>query len=134
MRCGDSPPVATADPPVGVVNGAADAVEPRSASDPDAPSSTRRSAAASGDAGRDTEADYFLRWRILARIRRFLRPTLRRPLPVFLEPNGQILGVKWMSKMETANRNYQAKCENALLASAMRWVFSRLVYATPSFL
>jgi|GEM_PF-3599413 hypothetical protein len=30
--------------------------------------------------------DYFLRCRILARIRRFLRPNLRRPLPVFLVP------------------------------------------------
>jgi len=30
---------------------------------------------------------YFLRWRILARIRRFLRPTFRRPLPVFFVPN-----------------------------------------------
>lgn len=29
---------------------------------------------------------YRLRWRILARMRRFLRPTLRRPLPVFLVP------------------------------------------------
>ena len=29
---------------------------------------------------------YFLRWRILARMRRFLRPLLRRPLPVFLVP------------------------------------------------
>jgi hypothetical protein len=29
---------------------------------------------------------YFLRWRILARMRRFLRPSLRRPLPVFLVP------------------------------------------------
>ncbi len=30
--------------------------------------------------------DYPLRWRILARIRRFFRPSLRRPLPVFLTP------------------------------------------------
>ena len=29
---------------------------------------------------------YFLRWRIFARIRRFLRPSLRRPLPVRLVP------------------------------------------------
>lgn len=29
---------------------------------------------------------YFLRWRILARMRRFLRPILRRPLPVFFVP------------------------------------------------
>ena len=29
---------------------------------------------------------YFLRWRILDRIRRFLRPIFRRPLPVFLDP------------------------------------------------
>ncbi len=28
--------------------------------------------------------------------------------------------------------NYQAKCANALFASAMRWVFSRLVIAAPS--
>ena len=30
--------------------------------------------------------NYFLRWRILARIFRFLRPTFRRPLPVFFVP------------------------------------------------
>ncbi len=30
---------------------------------------------------------YFLRWRILARMRRFLRPCLRRPLPDFFVPN-----------------------------------------------
>jgi hypothetical protein len=29
---------------------------------------------------------YFLRWRILARMRRFFRPILRLPLPVFLVP------------------------------------------------
>lgn len=31
--------------------------------------------------GRDPATDYFLRWRILLRMRRFLRPTFRRPLP-----------------------------------------------------
>ena len=31
-------------------------------------------------------SDYFLRWRILLRIRRFLRPILRRPLPDFFVP------------------------------------------------
>jgi len=31
-------------------------------------------------------ADYFLRWRILERMRRFLRPSFRRPLPVFFVP------------------------------------------------
>jgi len=30
--------------------------------------------------------DYFLRWRILARMRRFLRPSFRRPFPDFLVP------------------------------------------------
>jgi hypothetical protein len=30
--------------------------------------------------------DHFLRWRILARMRRFLRPSFRRPLPDFLVP------------------------------------------------
>src|SRR6478672_11237067 len=30
--------------------------------------------------------DYFLRWRILARMRRFLRPCFRRPFPDFLVP------------------------------------------------
>ena len=30
--------------------------------------------------------DYFLRWRILARIRLFLRPSFRRPLALFLTP------------------------------------------------
>jgi hypothetical protein len=30
--------------------------------------------------------DYFLRWRIRARIRRFLRPSFRRPRPVFFVP------------------------------------------------
>ncbi len=34
----------------------------------------------------DPEPGYFLRWRIFARIRRFLRPILRRPLPVFFVP------------------------------------------------
>ena len=29
---------------------------------------------------------YRLRWRILARMRRFFRPTLRRPFPVFFVP------------------------------------------------
>jgi hypothetical protein len=35
----------------------------------------------------DPEKDYFLRWRIFARMRRFLRPSFRRPLPDFLVPN-----------------------------------------------
>ena len=30
--------------------------------------------------------DYFLRWRIFARMRRFLRPSFRRPLPDFFVP------------------------------------------------
>ena len=30
--------------------------------------------------------DYFLRWRIFARMRRFLRPSFRRPFPDFLVP------------------------------------------------
>jgi hypothetical protein len=30
--------------------------------------------------------DDYLRWRIRARLRRFLRPSLRRPLPDFLTP------------------------------------------------
>jgi hypothetical protein len=30
--------------------------------------------------------DYFLRWRILARMRRFLRPSFRRPFPDFFTP------------------------------------------------
>lgn len=30
--------------------------------------------------------NYFLRWRILARILRFLRPIFRRPLPVLFVP------------------------------------------------
>ena len=34
----------------------------------------------------EISANYFLRCRIFARIRRFLRPTLRRPLPVLLVP------------------------------------------------
>ena len=29
--------------------------------------------------------DFYLRWRILARIRRFFRPTLRRPLRFFMK-------------------------------------------------
>ena len=33
---------------------------------------------------------YFLRWRILARIRRFLRPILRRPLPDFFVPKSKL--------------------------------------------
>lgn len=36
-------------------------------------------------------SDYFLRWRILARMRLFLRPTLRRPLPVFFTPTYKLL-------------------------------------------
>jgi hypothetical protein len=36
---------------------------------------------------------YFLRCRILARIRRFLRPCLRRPFPDFFVPTGT---PKWM--------------------------------------
>lgn len=35
---------------------------------------------------RPNSQNYFLRWRILARMRRFLRPILRRPFPVFLVP------------------------------------------------
>jgi hypothetical protein len=30
--------------------------------------------------------NYFLRWRIFERIRRFFRPNFRRPLPVFFVP------------------------------------------------
>jgi hypothetical protein len=37
-------------------------------------------------AGAENESDYFLRCRILARFRRFLRPILRRPLPDFFVP------------------------------------------------
>jgi hypothetical protein len=33
----------------------------------------------------------YLRWRILARLRRFLRPIFRRPLPVFLTPTIRLL-------------------------------------------
>ncbi len=36
--------------------------------------------------GRNTPRDYFLRWRIFARIRRFFRPIFRRPLPLFFTP------------------------------------------------
>ena len=36
--------------------------------------------------GMKRHAGYFLRWRILERMRRFLRPSLRRPLPVFFVP------------------------------------------------
>jgi hypothetical protein len=36
--------------------------------------------------GNPTGRNYFLRWRIRARIRRFLRPIFRRPRPVFLTP------------------------------------------------
>lgn len=32
------------------------------------------------------DRNYFLRWRIRARMRRFLRPILRRPFPVFFTP------------------------------------------------
>jgi hypothetical protein len=39
-------------------------------------------AAQSGDARKD----YFSRWRIFERMRRFLRPSFRRPLPDFLVP------------------------------------------------
>ena len=35
---------------------------------------------------------YFLRWRIFDRMRRFLRPNLRRPLPVFLVPTWGLHG------------------------------------------
>ena len=35
---------------------------------------------------------YFLRWRIFDRMRRFLRPNLRRPLPVFLVPTRGLHG------------------------------------------
>jgi hypothetical protein len=39
--------------------------------------------------------DYFLRWRILARMRRFLRPSFRRPLPDFLTPKADsVFGCK----------------------------------------
>ena len=36
-------------------------------------------------------SNYFLRWRILARIRRFLRPIFRLPFPVFLVPTDAVL-------------------------------------------
>jgi len=39
-----------------------------------------------GEAAGGHPADQPLRWRILARIRRFFCPNLRRPLPVFLTP------------------------------------------------
>jgi hypothetical protein len=35
---------------------------------------------------RGSVKDYFLRWRIFDRMRRFLRPSFRRPLPDFLTP------------------------------------------------
>ena len=38
------------------------------------------------DKRRVVARDYFLRWRILDRMRRFLRPSFRRPLPDFLVP------------------------------------------------
>jgi hypothetical protein len=34
----------------------------------------------------DPSKDYFLRWRIFARIRRFLRPCFRRPFPDLFVP------------------------------------------------
>ena len=45
--------------------------------------------------GRGRRAVYFLRWRILARIRRFLRPIFRRPFPVFFVPNAY--SSKWLA-------------------------------------
>ena len=39
---------------------------------------------------RHSSGFYFLRWRILARIRRFLRPILRRPLPDFFVPKSKL--------------------------------------------
>lgn len=41
--------------------------------------------------------NYLLRWRILARMRRFLRPSLRRPLPVFLVPT-HVSYVCWLGE------------------------------------
>ncbi len=59
--------------------------------------------------GRVARCGYRLRWRILARMRRFLRPILRRPLPVFLVPTWDSVGLK---KIEVAtkrlNGNYSA--------------------------
>src|ERR1700720_1738129 len=45
---------------------------------------------------RSSSTDY-LRWRIFERMRRFLRPSLRRPLPVFLVPT--------QGSVERARRN-----------------------------
>ena len=39
-----------------------------------------------GSAAITSRNDYFLRWRIRARIRRFFRPIFRRPRPVFFTP------------------------------------------------
>lgn len=38
----------------------------------------------------DARGDHFLRWRMRERIRRFLRPILRRPLPVFFVPTKRL--------------------------------------------
>jgi hypothetical protein len=43
---------------------------------------------------RIARSGYRLRWRILARMRRFLRPILRRPLPVFLVPTWDSVGLE----------------------------------------
>lgn len=50
---------------------------------------------------------YFLRWRILARIRRFLRPTLRRPLPVFFVPTRISVNLFVYTRRHQLDANHQ---------------------------
>lgn len=45
--------------------------------------------------------DYFLRCRILARIRRFFRPTFRRPFPVFFVPTESLLLLPGIAYLES---------------------------------
>ncbi len=49
--------------------------------------------------------DYFLRWRIFARMRRFLRPCFRRPFPDFLVPKASSVCIFCDCRQSNANHD-----------------------------
>ena len=70
---------------------------------------TFRSEDQRNDFKRKTELpDYFLRWRILARMRRFLRPIFLRPFPVFLVPTQALSASIEKPRTAAAPANYTA--------------------------
>jgi hypothetical protein len=55
---------------------------------------------------------HFFRWRILARIRRFLRPSFRRPFPVFFVPTRSSPGRRLFNRNANGMRAHCVACHS----------------------